>query len=81
MTDTPLLSEHEIVDLCCGLTQPARQLAFLHERGFARAYLFRGRVCLERAHYDAVCRGQFGHAPASADNDRPRLKSHAQAHA
>lgn len=60
MTDNdPLLSDEQIAALCPGLTQPARRLAFLHQRGFVRAYFRAGRVCLERVHYDAVCRGQF----------------------
>ena len=76
MTDNdPLLSDEQIAALCPGLTQPARRLAFLHQRGFVRAYFRAGRVCLERVHYEAVCRGQFGHVPVPGDNPRPRIAS------
>ena len=43
-----------------------KQLEALHARGFWRAYInVCGRVVLERAHYDAVCRG---------DSQRPKPK-------
>lgn len=45
----------------------ADQLRELHQRGFARAYIRAGDVVLERAHYEAVCRGE-SQAP------RPRVK-------
>ncbi|MEY2687537.1 MAG: hypothetical protein RL375_1735 [Pseudomonadota bacterium] len=43
-----------------GYTQPARQLLELHTLGYFRARRAKitGRVILERAHYDAVCRGE-----------------------
>jgi hypothetical protein len=44
-----------------GYRTPTRQLEVLRERGFCRAYIGRHGVVLERAHYDAVCRGEFGH--------------------
>lgn len=73
---TTLLPQDEIVRLCCGLTQPARQLAFLREqRGFVRAYMHRGLVCLEREHYEAVCRGQYGAQPEKAEPERRRIAS------
>jgi hypothetical protein len=47
-----------------GYKASTRQLAVLHARGFARAVINRnGAVVLERAHYDAVCRGQMGQQP------------------
>lgn len=53
------LSPEEIRELT-GYTQPAKQLAELHRRGFTRAYRNRlGQVTLERAHYDAVARGEI----------------------
>ena len=53
-----ILSPEEIQQLT-GYTQPARQLSELHRRGFVRAYRNRlGQVTLERAHYDAVARGE-----------------------
>jgi hypothetical protein len=67
------LSEREIVDAAGGYVRPAEQLRELHARGFSRAYIpkvGRKHVVLERAHYDAVTRGQFGPAPAN-DVARP----------
>lgn len=58
---TPTLNDTEIEALT-GYRTPSRQLQTLHARGFSRAYRDRaGRVILERPHYDAVCRGEFGH--------------------
>ena len=37
--------------------RPAFQLRELQQRGFSRAYIRAGAVVLERAHYEAVCRG------------------------
>ena len=55
---TLLLTDEEVVALT-GYHQPARQLAELHRQGFSRARRDRlGRVVLERAHYDAVARGE-----------------------
>ena len=70
-----LLSESEIYELTGGLTKPRCQVKRLHEHGFARARLERGRVILERAHFEAVCRGQFTGAPKKGDTPRPVLKS------
>lgn len=51
-----------------GYRDPGKQVAELHRQGYFRARRSRlGGVILERAHYDAVCRGQAG-AP------RPQLK-------
>jgi hypothetical protein len=70
--DGPTMSEAEIVALSGGYVQPARQLKELHERGFVRARksALTGRVVLERAHHDAVVRGQFGSSDAQ-DGPRP----------
>lgn len=56
------LAPAEVADASGGYVQPVRQLRALHDRGFSRAYISKatGRVVLERAHYDAVVRGQFG---------------------
>ncbi len=65
-----ILTPEEIRELT-GYTQPAKQLAELHRRGFVRAYRNRlGQVTLERAHYDAVARGQ-----QAAPKPRVRLLS------
>lgn len=42
-----------------GYEQPCKQLNILHKRGFNRAFIGRKGVVLERAHYEAVCRGQI----------------------
>lgn len=56
---TTTLNEQELQQIT-GYTAPLRQLNVLHLRGFVRAYRARdGRVILERAHYLAVCRGEF----------------------
>ena len=42
-----------------GYQQATKQLRVLHTRGFLRAFISRkGGVVLERAHYDAVARGE-----------------------
>lgn len=67
------LTEREIVDASGGYVRPAEQLRELHARGFVRAYVpkvGRKHVVLERAHYDAVTRGQFG-APAANEAQKP----------
>lgn len=51
-----------------GFAQPCKQLETLHNQGFVRAHRTRdGRVILERAHYVAVCSGQFDKMP----NNKP----------
>lgn len=69
------LSREEISELTAGLLLPRCQLKRLHERGFVRARLERGRVILERAHYDAVCRGEFAADAGKRDTPRPQLRS------
>lgn len=65
-----VLTPEEIRELT-GYAQPAKQLAELHRRGFVRAYRNRlGQVTLERAHYDAVARGE-----RAAPKPRVRLLS------
>lgn len=51
------LSREELKALT-GYEQPSKQLAELHRRGFARAYIGRQGLVLERAHFEAVCRGE-----------------------
>jgi hypothetical protein len=46
---------------------PTKQLNVLHARGFVRAYIGRHGVILERAHYEAVSRGEL-QAPRRAAN-------------
>ncbi|MCH8178170.1 MAG: DUF4224 domain-containing protein [Proteobacteria bacterium] len=52
-----ILSKEELVQLT-HYEQPSKQLAELHRRGFVRAYIGRHGLVLERAHYEAVCRGE-----------------------
>ena len=60
------LNEQELQQIT-GYTAPLRQLNVLHLRGFVRAYRARdGRVILERAHYLAVCRGEFSNSRIEA---------------
>lgn len=68
------LSPEEVQDAAGGYLRPADQLRELHARGFSRAYIpkvGRKRVILERAHYDAVVRGQYGGATAAQAADEP----------
>jgi hypothetical protein len=58
MSDDIALTEAELRRIT-GYKLPCKQLAVLHKRGFHRAYIaHEGGVVLERAHHDAVCRGQ-----------------------
>jgi len=61
-----ILSRDELKALT-GYEQPSRQLAELHRRGFVRAYIGRHGLVLERAHYEAVCRGE-------TERKRPTLR-------
>ena len=54
---TLTLNKDELRDLT-GYEQPSKQLAELHRRGFHRAYIGRHGLVLERAHYEAICRGE-----------------------
>lgn len=65
------LTTAELAELCSGLTQPAAMLRRLHDAGFHRARIEGGKVVLERAHYESVCRGEYGHHAA---RERPRLE-------
>lgn len=71
MTDVRLTPE-EVKDLAGGLVQPRRQLAELHRQGYWRARLgVDGQVVLERAHYEAVCRGALPPSAPANDTSRP----------
>lgn len=62
------LSPSEVQEAAGGYQRAADQLRELHRRGFVRAYIptmGRKRVILERAHYDAVVRGQYRQAEAA----------------
>ncbi len=77
------LAPDEIREASGGYKRAADQLRELHARGFTRAYVAKvtGKVVLERAHYEAVTRGQYGPAanePAArvpAQPDRAALQA------
>ncbi len=73
MPATLTLDEAELAEVTGGYTRAADQLRVLHQRGFFRAAILKGRLVLERSHYDAVTRAQLG--PAAAAIARPRRKS------
>jgi hypothetical protein len=51
------------IEALTGYTNATKQLNVLHDRGFHRAFINRlGDVVLERAHYEAVSRGEL-HQP------------------
>jgi hypothetical protein len=51
------------IEALTGYRNATKQLNVLHDRGFLRAFINRsGEVVLERAHYEAVSRGEL-HQP------------------
>ena len=73
--DRPLnLTPEEVQDAAGGYVRPADQLRELHNRGFVRAYRSKvtGKVILERAHYEAVTRGQYGQQARPAGGEERR---------
>lgn len=72
---SPTFTHAELVDLT-RYERAGKQLEVLHMRGFARAYIdHTGRVVLERAHYEAVCRGEVQPArPRVVPPPRPIVK-------
>lgn len=70
-----MLTEGELVQASGGHTQPRRQLNELHKRGFWRARMnMRGRVDLERVHYEAVCAGALPPGTPQRDTARPEVQ-------
>ena len=69
-----MLNAFEIQALT-GYKQAAKQLAELHRQGYwrARRAPMTGRILLERAHYDAVARGQDT-APTAPAKPAPKLR-------
>jgi hypothetical protein len=54
----------------------SKQLAELHRQGFHRARIGRaGRVVLERAHFEAVCRGEVPQQTIARPKVRPSLRT------
>jgi hypothetical protein len=61
--------------LLTGYQQPGRQLEELRRQGYWRARRSPiGYVILERAHYEAVCRGERPPAEVGRDAGRPKLR-------
>jgi hypothetical protein len=56
---TALTLQPEELEQLTGFEQATKQLDVLHKRGFTRAFIGRRGLILERAHYEAVCRGQI----------------------
>lgn len=83
MSDDLVLSPDELKKVTGGYSQQAAQLAELHRQGFWRARRARrtGQVLLERAHYDAVCRGLAAQVTTMAQGAEfvPKLRSERQA--
>ncbi len=64
----------EELRMLTGYQQPVRQLDELRRQGYWRARRsVLGSVILERAHYEAVCRGERQQADQT-QTTRPRLK-------
>lgn len=65
MSDSITLTDDELQAIT-GYEQATKQLRVLHDRGFTRAFIDRnGDLVLERAHYEAVVRGEFGRPPGA----------------
>jgi Domain of unknown function (DUF4224) len=68
------LSPDELVEIT-GYHQPGKQLEELRRQGFFRARrLVTGEVLLERAHYDAVARGQAENHIGAGATTGPKLR-------
>lgn len=63
------------IEALTGYEVATKQLNVLRERGFVRAFIGRNGVVLERSHYEAVTRGEFGRAPAAKSANLTFLKS------
>lgn len=66
------LLPREIDALCPDITQPMARVKHLRQQGFTRARVVHGAVVLERAHFEAVCRGEFA-SPGKARQNGPEL--------
>ena len=68
------LSAEELYQVT-GYRQSAKQLAELHRLGFVRARRsVLGPIILERSHYEAVCKGQYGLRPGEDARPEPKLR-------
>ena len=70
-----LILSPEELRLLTGYQQQARQLSELHRQGYWRARRsVLGAVILERAHYEAVCRGERQPSAQPHAAGRPKLQ-------
>jgi hypothetical protein len=67
------MTADEVREAAGGYRRAADQLRELHARGFERAYISKltHRVVLERAHHDAVVRGEYGRGRPANDAAAP----------
>ena len=72
---TDLILTTDELQALTGYRQPAAQLSELHRQGYwrARRAAITRRVILERAHYEAVARGQDA-SPAPGQRRAPQLR-------
>lgn len=56
------------IEQLTGYEQPTKQLSILHKRGFTRAFIGRRGLVLERAHFEAICRGELDSKQPKAAN-------------
>lgn len=56
------------IEQLTGYEQPSKQLEVLHKRGFTRAFIGRRGLVLERAHFEAICRGALDRPVAKEAN-------------
>lgn len=74
--DGGLMLTPDEIQALTGYRQPAKQLAELHRQGYwrARRAPITARILVERAHYEAVARGQDT-APTANAKPTPKLRS------
>lgn len=68
---TDITLQQDELQALTGYKRPNDQLRVLLKRGFTRAHVQNGRLVLERAHYDAVCRGEA--VQAASGRLRPQI--------
>lgn len=67
-TTMPVILQSEELLQLTGYEQATKQLEVLHKRGFTRAFIGRRGLVLERAHFEAVCRGEIDRAVEKVAN-------------
>jgi len=66
MTNYMITLQPDELEHLTGFKQATQQLNVLQRRGFNRAFIGRRGLVLERAHYEAVCRGQISKPEAKS---------------